>query len=162
MKSFALVVLLMILSMFTHSAHARKPKAVMNVAVDYVNKPLLVGATVWYCAYDGGDAVQCLLGEAGDNISSGQSAQIDSRLPEIVRKVWTQASELVGKIIRIPLHTIPFDMELTGELAHSVMCGGATMVCGVLFANDTTKLSQLVETRSLQLAVLSVSKLAMN
>ena len=155
MKYLALVVLLMILSMFTHSAHARKPKAV-------VNKPLQVGSTVWYCTYDGGDAVQCLLGEVGSNVSSGQSAQIDSRLPEIVRKVWTQASELVGKVIRIPLHTIPFDMELTGELAHSVMCGGATMVCGVLFANNTTKLSQLVETRNLQLAVQSTGKLAMN
>ena len=166
MRQFAFVVLVVLLSMITSASHARKPKVVVEAVEDYVNKTLPEAGTVWHCWYDGGDSILCRLGEFEREAARGYAAlpppPVDSRLPDLVRKVWHQAHHLAGKIITIPLHTIPFDMALTGELAQAVMCRGASQACGVIFARNATLLTGLVDDRSRQIAAVQAQQLALN
>lgn len=161
MRHFGIVLIVLLLSMIFTSAHARRAKAVpVEIPEEYVNKVPPRNATVWYCWYDGNVHVQCKLGEVAqgeDAAAAGAATQaasaVDPRLPGIVRQVWHQAASLVGVLIGIPLHTIPFDMSMTGQLAESVMCGGSSKPCGIIFANSATLLAQLVEARRDMLAI---------
>ncbi len=38
--------------------------------------------------------------------------------------------QLAGKTISIPLHTVPFDFDMVGQLAEAVMCGNNSPVIG--------------------------------
>jgi hypothetical protein len=155
MKNYYLVTFLILLSMVASSVHARKPKVLVE-AGEYVNKALPDEGTVWLCWYDGSQAIQCRPDEAmedeGFRNSSPAVARPDLRFPEIVSKAWNKASELAEKLVSIPLHTIPIDMALTGELAEAVICSGATKPCGVIFARNAGLLSDLVDMRNIQVA----------
>ena len=166
MRHFGIVLVVMLLSMIFTSAHARKAKAApAEIPEEYVNKVPPSNATVWYCWYDGHVHVQCKLGEVAQGEgASGVDTQavsaVDPRLPGIVRKVWHQAASLAGVLIGIPLHSIPFDMGMTGELAESVMCGGSSKPCGIIFASSATLLAKLVDARNDMLAVANLGSLA--
>ena len=163
MKLFYVTCIVMLLSMISETAHARKPKVVVDVIEEYSNKELPANGTVWYCAYDGAAGINCLLGEtrADAQMATGSatSTTIDSRLPELVRTVWHNASQLAGKVITIPMHTVPFDWPLVGELAESVMCGGTKTPCGVIFAKSKVFLSAMVSQRKQQFAAVGSMQL---
>ena len=159
MRHLGIVLILVLLSMIVTSAHARRAKAVVaEIPEEYVNKVPPSNATVWYCWYDGNVHVQCKLGEVAQGEgASGVDTQavsaVDPRLPGIVRQVWHQAASLAGVLIGIPLHSIPFDMTMTGQLAESVMCGGASKPCGIIFAGSAALLAKLVDARNDMLAM---------
>ena len=50
-------------------ASAARVKRVQVTTPDseYRNKPIAIDATVWYCAYDGKQAISCRLGDARDS-----------------------------------------------------------------------------------------------
>ncbi len=166
MRHFGIVLVVMLLCMIFTSAHARKARAVSaEIPEEYVNKVPPHNATVWYCWYDGHVHVQCKLGEVaqgeGANSVDAQAVSaVDPRLPGIVRKVWHQAASLAGVLIGIPLHSIPFDMSMTGQLAESVMCGGSSKPCGIIFAGSATLLAKLVDARNDMLAIANLGSLA--
>lgn len=152
MKTPGLVAALLI-GLLPAAAEAREPKASRHAADDhdYVNKEIPGGASVWHCWYDGAVSIQCRLGEPAA-APAGVATAVDPRLPEIVHKVWHQAAELAGSAVAIPLHTIPFDMAMTGRLAEAVMCGGATQPCGIVFARSKARLSETLQRREVELA----------
>lgn len=166
MRHFLFVVLLAAIGMQCDAAHARKLRVVVNADAgdDYVNRALPDNGTVWHCWYDGGTAIRCRLGEsfkaAIETVGRAASA-IDHRLPQIVKDIWRKPEAMSGKQVSIPLHTVPYDMALTGQLADAVMCGGANGPCGIIFARNPGLLVELVMDRARQLAARSLATVAM-
>lgn len=127
-------------------ASAARPKRVQVASSDpeYRNKPIAIDSTVWYCAYDGQQAISCRLGDPGETSRLIQE-QIDPRLPALAHGIRNQPGQLAGRIISIPLHTVPFDFEMVGKLAEAVMCGSRN-TCAVIFARNVVALAPLVRT----------------
>lgn len=130
----------------TAEVSAARPKRVQATSADsdYRNKPIAMDSTVWYCAYDGKQAISCSLGDAGDP-SKVIPEQIDPRLPVLAHSIRNRPAQLAGKSISIPLHTVPFDFEMVGQLAEAVMCGNHN-TCAVIFARNVLALAPLVRT----------------
>ncbi len=165
MRQFLVVAFLLAIGMLSDAAHARKVKVVPDAGDDYVNKTLPEHGTVWHCWYDGATSVLCRLGEAVRSAtdSAAQSvAPIDPRLPKSAQQLWQSPSTMAGALVTIPLHTIPFDIALTGRLADAVMCGGTKRPCGVIFGSSAAKLADLVMVRIRQLATGAPTRLAMS
>lgn len=141
-------------------AEARGPKLDHEAADDYVNQDIPEGANVWHCWYDGAFSVRCRLGQAAA-APAGDTPAVDARLPDVVHKVWHDPAGLAGSVVAIPLHTIPFDMAMTGRLANAVMCGGTTQPCGIVFGRSETRLSEAVRRREVQLAARRFGGLAL-
>lgn len=160
MKSPILVALALTIGSVAAVAEARGPKLDREAVDDYVNQEIPAGANVWHCWYDGGFAVRCRLGEAATSPASDKPAS-NARLPELVHKVWHDAAELAGSVVAIPLHTLPFDMAMTGRLANAVMCGGATQPCGIVFARSERLLSEALRRREIDLAARRLGGLAL-
>lgn len=163
MKKAGLLVLAVLLGVLSSAAQARKPPPAALEADDYVNKEIPEAANVWHCWYNGAASIRCRLGELADPAAGKAAAvaEIDSRLPDFVRKVWQKAADLADQIVNIPLHAIPFDMAMTGQLAEAVMCGGATQPCGVVFARSQALLADAVRRRDAQLAARRFGRLAL-
>ena len=127
-------------------ASAARVKRVQVTTPDseYRNKPIAIDATVWYCAYDGKQAISCRLGDPGEATKLIQE-QIDPRLPALAHGIRNHPGQLAGKNISIPLHTVPFDFEMVGQLAEAVMCGKQNS-CAVIFARNMVALTPLVRT----------------
>lgn len=155
MKQISLVVLVMLVSMFTNSAHALKNKLANQATEEFVSRALPDAGTVWHCWYDGMTSILCRLRESSNIVAISNSqpeTPADSRLAGIVKPIWNQAAELAEELIAIPLHAPPIDMAFAGELAESVMCGGTKAPCGVIFASNATVLANLINMRNVQLA----------
>lgn len=125
----------------THAAGPAKDRPV--VPSPYENKPVPAGSTVWYCAYGGGASISCRLGDAGSPDAQRFTQAVSARLPQAVHEILNAPAALADDVVRIPLLTVPLDMELVGELAEAVMCGAKPM-CGVIFGESPTRLSELV------------------
>lgn len=155
-----IVVVALMIGFATATVEARGPKLDREAVDDYVNQDIPEGANVWHCWYDGGFAVHCRLGEAATTPARDKPAG-NARLPELVHKVWHDAAELAGSVVAIPLHTLPFDMAMTGRLANAVMCGGATQPCGIVFARSEGLLSEALRRREGALAARRLGGLAL-
>ena len=95
---------------------------------------------MWFCFSARVDIV-CLLGDSGDE-KKRPNQVVDVRLPRIVADILNDPQELAGGRIRIPLHGEPYDFQLVGQLAESVMCG-SNRSCGVIFAETLAELQTL-------------------
>lgn len=142
------------------AAQAREPRTARAAIDDYADHDLPQGANIWHCWYDGAVSIRCRLGEAAVAPAAGKPG-VDPRLPGFMRKVWQQAAELAGSVVVIPLHTVPFDMAMTGRLASAVMCGGATQPCGVVFARNEALLAEALERRASESAARRLAGLAL-
>lgn len=98
MKQIRLVILVMLVSMFTNSAHALKNTFANQAAEEYVSTGLPDVGTVWHCWYDGMTSILCRMGESINEVAISNSGQpetpADSRLAGIVKPIWNQAAEL--------------------------------------------------------------------
>lgn len=121
---------------------AKQMKSTSAHQGSYQNKPIVLGAAVWFCAYNGKTQVLCRLGDGGDSATRPvQAASL--RLPRLVRDIINTPEDFADAGILIPLHTYPVDFDLVGELAESVMCGNQES-CGVIFAETVQALGRLV------------------
>ena len=138
-------ILIVIATWFASSSAmaAKARKVVAQPESSYENKPIEPGATVWYCAYNGNTEISCRLGDAGDKDATRIPQHIDPRLPPLVHDIRNNPDRFGRSHVSIPLHTTPFDFEMVGVLAASVMCGGRAL-CGVIFAESSRKLDSLV------------------
>lgn len=153
------IVVAALLGLLAVAAEARDPRPPREAVDDYVNQDIPQGANVWHCWYDGAVSVRCRLGEAAAAPAAGDAAT-DPRLPGFVSKVWHRAAELAGSIVEIPLHTVPFDMAMTGRLANAVMCGAAAQPCGIVFARSEARLAEVLRRREIELAARRLGGLA--
>ena len=159
MNKSGAIVAAALLGLLAVAAEARDPRAPRETIDDYVNHDIPEGANVWHCWYDGAVAVRCRLSEAAAAPAAGNAAT-DPRLPGFVSKVWHRAAELAGSIVEIPLHTVPFDMAMTGRLANSIMCGGSADPCGIVFARSEVRLAEALHRREIELAARRLGGLA--
>lgn len=76
------------------------------------------GQTVWHCWLDD-QSIACSL------LQHRAAAKDATRLAPLspLQALRQQPGLLRGKLMRIPLHTVPFDSSALGELAQAVMCG---------------------------------------
>lgn len=125
-------------------ADAARPNRIQAVVADpeYRNKPIAGDATVWYCSYDGKQSISCRLGDPGRRFALPME-RVDPRLPTLIHDIWNSPQQLAGRRLSIPLHSVPFDFEMVGRLAESVMCGNRD-ACGVIFASNLSRLEPLV------------------
>lgn len=146
LSRLAAILALLTLFLFSGSAlaaRATKRPLPIQPAGGYQNKPISLGATVWYCAYGGATEILCRLGDIGSGLVHRAKQVIDPRLPKIVGEILNNPERLTSGHVSIPLHTDPYDFELVGQLAEAVMCG-VNSSCGVLFAESLGELATLV------------------
>lgn len=125
------------------AARAKKQLAPAQSSGAYQNKPIQAGATVWYCVYNGATDILCQLGDAGNRLAARVTQAIDPRLPKIVGDILNTPERLAGGYVSIPMHSMPFDFELVGQLAEAVMCSTKS-ACGVIFGETRDQLAMLV------------------
>lgn len=109
----------------------------------YQNKPIAIGAVVWYCAYGGATEILCRLGDSGNESMARPTQKVDPRLPPVVGDILNHPQRLARGHVSIPLLGDPVDFELVGQLAEAVMCG-SNPSCGVVFAETPGQLQILV------------------
>lgn len=115
---------------------AKRVKAQPADPAQYQNKPIPPGATQWHCHYNGGGSILCNLASAGNR---SENVSVDPRLPRAVHDILNNPAELAGSLVSIPLHGVPYDMEMVGKLAEAVMCGRKTS-CGIVFGASHAEL----------------------
>jgi hypothetical protein len=91
----------------------------------------------WACWYGGETTVYCLLQHADPASAPVADARPTGGrpLPAIVRTLRHDPASLEDKVIVIPLHSVPFDMEFVRQLVQAVMCG-ALPSCTIGFGNS--------------------------
>lgn len=133
-------IILLILALFLGIQPAQaKRGGKLPAAADfpkYQNKPIPFGATQWHCHYDGAIHIQCRLATSGIAI---QPVAVSARLPGVVDKILNHPDQLAGSVVAIPLHGVPFDMEMVGKLAEAVMCASRA-ACGIVFGENRAAL----------------------
>ena len=133
------------------SGSADMPPAIQEPEREHVNSAPSPSDIVWGCHWNGDSAVVCELLSSPEKI---EPMKVDPRLPEVVSRI-RNAPESVKRSVAIPMHSVPYDMAFTGELAVSVMCG-ARNECSVIFGKNREKMSseisRLIPPQTLALA----------
>lgn len=137
---FALTLIALLTSFNSQAGKPKKSPKLAETLVPYENKLPMPGATLWLCAYDGKKHIECRLAATSQELSL--PAEVDSRLPRIVDDILNAPQVLAEALVRIPLHTAAFDMNLVGQLAEAVMCG-AKLRCSILFGENYEQLAQI-------------------
>lgn len=149
-RPFARVVCLAIVMVLTTGTALadRKSRRTDDFDAPYRNKPIVEGAAVWHCWYGRDTNAYCQLGDAGTHANAAES--VAPRLPALVETIVNAPAELSSRTVRIPLHAIPYNHEMVGMLAESVMCGRrGQAVCGIIYGETREKLAALVAQREL-------------
>lgn len=140
----SLVLTTLVTALSLPAANAARPaKDLLNAPLPYQNKPVLLGSTVWYCAYGGAASIFCRLGDAGSSEAQRFTQTVSARLPQAVHEILNTPAALADDVVRIPLLTVPQELDLVGELAEAVMCGTKPM-CSVIFGESPARLGELV------------------
>lgn len=80
--------------------------------------PVASPATLWQCWLQPDQQVGCTLVQVGARPQPSPPG-----LPPVVVALRERPASALGRVIRIPLHTEPFDTASVAELAQAVMCG---------------------------------------
>lgn len=91
--------------------------------------------TKWCCNYvDGRISLDCFLLQG-----SSSNKQVDPKLPKIMTYIVNNPEELKLYTIKIPMYTVPYDMEFVRLLGDSVMCYSKTHYeCEVIHKENAT------------------------
>lgn len=96
----------------------------------------------WRCWYDQQTHITCLV----DTFPQGNGAALPAlpeNLPAIVKTMRTDPGALRRKIVHIPLHSAPMDMEFTAILAKSAVCG-SRRDCSVNFTDKLPPAGEII------------------
>lgn len=84
----------------------------------------------WRCWYDGAVHVSCFVESVP--AASATPALVTPGLPQIVHALRTQPAAFRGRLLHIPLHSLPYNMDGVAVLAQAIVCGQRT-ACSVRF-----------------------------
>jgi len=112
--------------------HALARDMVVKPYTHYTNRIVEPGKTEWHC-WVRGDRILCLLANYG-SVSAYKDG--DRGFPELAGRIFNETGSFYGEVVSIPIHTVPLDMEMTGELAYNVMCKGVPS-CDVVFGENS-------------------------
>jgi len=96
----------------------------------------------WRCWYDQQTHITCLLDTLPQAGNPSEQA-FPANLPPIVKAMRANPGSLRSKIIHIPLHTQPYDMEFTAILAKSAVCG-SRRDCSVNFTDRLPPAGEII------------------
>jgi len=102
----------------------------------------------WRCWYDQSVHISCLieyLAETAPDANTRNPYTPDENLPPVIRSLRTNPENFRQRIIRIPLHAPPVEMEFAARLARAVVCGSRPG-CSVHFTASPPTDSEIVET----------------
>lgn len=88
--------------------------------------PLAVSAAEplqWRCWYDQKIHIACLVDTVPDRAYPSSEVALPSNLPPIVLELRENPGAFHNRILHVPLHSMPLDMEFTATLAKAAMCG---------------------------------------
>jgi len=79
--------------------------------------------TYWQCKDDGHLQLACSVQRVAAPLLSAATAAPADALPPIVRQIRERPGEWRQRVLWIPLHNHPFDLDHVRELAQAVLCG---------------------------------------
>lgn len=77
----------------------------------------------WRCWYDQQVHIACLLDEIPQEGAPFQAVSLPGNIPPIVARLRNDPATFRSQLVRIPLHTQPYDMAFTATLARASVCG---------------------------------------
>lgn len=77
----------------------------------------------WRCWYDQQVYITCLVDNVPGNNDGASQAALPANLPGIVRQMRQDPGAFRNRFVQIPLHSIPYEMEFTAQLARATVCG---------------------------------------
>lgn len=77
----------------------------------------------WRCWYDQQIHIVCLVDTLPVGNQPISEAVLPSNLPAIVKQLRRDPGAFRNRVLQVPLHTVPYDMEFTAVLAKAAMCG---------------------------------------
>lgn len=97
----------------------------------------------WRCWYDQQVHITCLIDNVPtDNAGAAQLA-LPENLPAIVKQMRNDPAAFRNRVVQIPLHSEPLDMEFTALLAKSAVCG-SRRDCTVHFTATPATTTEIV------------------
>lgn len=91
--------------------------------------------TVWRCWYEGRGGIACVVEEVRSGPAPTSNTALSPYAPEILRVLREDPGSMRGRIINIPIHTVPYDMANVARLAQLTVCGNRSD-CLMVFAAD--------------------------
>ncbi len=79
--------------------------------------------TQWQCKDDGHLHLACSVQRVSASLPSTATPTPADALPPIVRQIRERPSAWRQRVLRIPLHNHPFDLDHVRELAQAILCG---------------------------------------
>jgi hypothetical protein len=79
--------------------------------------------TVWQCWYEGQGAIACVVEQVRNAPLQFAGATLSPDVPEILRVLRENPASIRGRMVAIPLHTVPYDMNNVARLAQLTVCG---------------------------------------
>ena len=96
----------------------------------------------WRCWYDQQIHITCLLDEAPE-AAPAMAPALPSNIPAMVAALRKDPGAFRNRLVHVPLHTQPLDMEFTALLARSAVCGSRSD-CSVNFTAQLPPTEEIV------------------
>ena len=77
----------------------------------------------WRCWHDQEVHITCIVDSVPDHDGPAAELGLPSNLPPIITTLRQNPGALRNRVLHIPLHTVPYDMEFTALLAKATVCG---------------------------------------
>ena len=79
--------------------------------------------TVWRCWYEGQGVIACVVEQVRSAPLQLAGASLSPGVPEILRVLREDPASIRGRMLAIPIHTVPYDMNNVARLAQLTVCG---------------------------------------
>lgn len=97
----------------------------------------------WRCWYDQQVHITCLVDEVPDTARAGAEVPLPANIPGIVKLLRKDPGAFRNRIVHVPLHTQPYDMEFTATLARATVCGSRSD-CTVNFTSQLPPAEEVI------------------
>lgn len=97
----------------------------------------------WRCWHDQQVHITCIVDNVPDHDGPAAELSQPSNLPPIITTLRQNPGVLRNRLLHIPLHTVPYDMEFTALLAKATVCG-TRAGCSVNFTATPAPAEEIV------------------
>jgi hypothetical protein len=98
--------------------------------------------TVWRCWYEGRGAIACIVEQVRSHPVRFEGAALSAHVPEILRILREDPESMRGRVVTIPIHTVPYDMTNVARLAQLTVCGNLP-ACQMVFSAERPSMEML-------------------
>lgn len=98
--------------------------------------------TVWRCWYEGRGNIACVVEEVRSSTSRFDGEPLSPYAPEILRVLREDPGRMRGRVVSIPIHTVPYEMGNVARLAQLTVCGNRPD-CQMVFTAERPSMEML-------------------